>query len=358
MIDLDSVPPSVTATSTFVPGTQTNGNVDVVFECVDAGSGVIPNPIIASSATGFTTSGTNPLTVTLTDVGLGQSARATCTDIAGNTGTANYGGINITREGPTLTAVATTADGQPYTSGVWTDQNVIVTFVCRAPAVIAPPTSPQVASVTRPQIVVASVTNLSVDGSCTDSAGNVVSATFDGIFVDKRLPVMSVTASSGGTAYAAGQWTNRPVVVTFACTDDGIDQSGVATVSEPITISAEGSTAGAHGACTDVAGNQADPAVFLGPVLIDMTPPTCTVSMTPNPVRPPNGQFVGVVAAVRPTDDRSGVLDIVLTAVAGRASDVQGFVIGTESTAGSVRTAKGAVYTFTYVTNDLAGNAS
>lgn len=364
VVAIDSVPPAITGTSTFVPGTQTNQDVDVVFECADTdgGSGVTL-PISVSSTSTTTTDGTNPLTVTVTftEPGLGQSVTATCEDVAGNVSTTTFGGINITRTGPTLTAVATTADGLAYTPGVWTNLNVVVTFVCRPSLAVAPLSSPQVASVTPPQFVTTGVTDHSVDGECTDTAGNVATATFDGIHVDKTLPVMTASASSGRIEYTAGQWTNAPVVVTFTCSDDGPNQSGDVTFSDPITVGEEGTTAGVTGTCTDDAGNRANPAVFLGPILIDTTPPTCSVVVTPNPLRPANNRFVSVVASVRTADSLSGVERYTLESITSNrqnSSDIVGFVPGTASTTGSLRAARGNVYTFTYVAYDRAGNGS
>lgn len=365
VVAIDSLAPTITTSSTFVPGTQTNQDVDVVFTCSDdaGGSGLGATPLTVASATTITESGDNPLTATFTDPGIGQSVTATCTDRAGNVATKVFGGVNISTDGPTLTAVASTADGRAYTSGTWTNLNVVVTFVCRAPASTLPIGSPQVASVSAPQVISTSVTDLTVDGECRDSAGNVVTASFGGINVDKVRPIAAVAATTGGDPYVAGSWTDDPVVLTFSCTDDGPNQSGVATVSDPMTVSTPGTTAGGTGGCTDVAGNRADPAVFLGPILIDVEAPSCTVLVSPNPIVPANGKLTPVGVTVLADDALSGVDAVRLVSVtsnrpATASSDISGFATGTDDRTGSLRSTKGNVYTLTYVVVDRGGNES
>src|SRR5262249_48795222 len=160
-----------------------------------------------------------------------------------------------------------------------------------------------------------------VTGTCTDQAGNSASVTFGtasaGIDIDHTLPIATATATttdgSGATVpYVAGKWTNHDVVVTFHCTDDGPNQSGVASVPPPVTVAAAGTTHGADGACKDVAGNVANPPAFFGPILIDKTPPVCTVAVIPNPLSGSNSRLVSVTATVFATDDRSGTNGSVL----------------------------------------------
>lgn len=364
-VAIDSVAPTITTQSTFVPGTQTNQDVEVIFTCADGavGSGVTGSPLTASSSSAIAEAGTNPLTVTFTDPGLGQSVTARCTDRAGNIATRTFSGVNISRDGPELSAVATTADGQPYTSGTWTNLNVVVTFVCRAPASTSPLGSPQVASVTAPQVIATGVTDHTVSGVCRDSAGSIATASFGGINIDKTRPTLTVAAITGGRPYVAGSWTNQPVVLTFSCTDIGTNQSGVATTSGPQTITAPGATAGATGTCLDVAGNRADPAVFLGPILIDDEAPTCSVLTSPNPIGPANRKLVPVAATVLGTDGLSGIAAVELVSVTSNrpgtaTADITGFTIGADDRTGSLRATRGNVYTLTYVVIDRAGNRS
>lgn len=88
---------------------------------------------------------------------------------------------------PEVTAIAKTADGNPYVAGTWTNQAVTVSFLCDAPAnarVLSPP-----------KTVSAEGANQSVTGTCTDGVGGSGSATFAGIFIDKTPPVVTCSVS-------------------------------------------------------------------------------------------------------------------------------------------------------------------
>src|SRR5439155_12121411 len=65
---------------------------------------------------------------TFTAEGAGQSYTFTVTDQAGNSASATISDVNIDLTEPTISASATTADNNPYTSGLWTNQAVTVHF--------------------------------------------------------------------------------------------------------------------------------------------------------------------------------------------------------------------------------------
>jgi len=67
-------------------------------------------------------------------------------------------------------------------------------------------------------------------------------------------------------------WNNSPVTVAFRCTD-GL--SGIASCSPPQSVQTAGTTAAVRGRAVDVAGNDSTAAV--GPIKIDMTPPTVVI---------------------------------------------------------------------------------
>ena len=90
------------------------GNVTVSWNWSDSGSGLNTSTCPASSTSSG--DGTIPLT-------------ASCTDTAGNTGSASYT-VKVDTTAPTITAAATKADGTPYTAGSWTNQSVTVHFSC------------------------------------------------------------------------------------------------------------------------------------------------------------------------------------------------------------------------------------
>ena len=206
---------------------------------------------------------------------------------------------------------------------------------------------------------------------CTDQAGNTRTITFGtstaGIDIDRTLPVATATATTTNNSdqivpYAAGTWTNHDVVVTFHCTESGGNQSGVASLDPPVTVSAEGTTNGVIGNCTDVAGNHANPPAFFGPIKIDKTPPACKAAVLPTTLSG-NGKLANVYATVFITDDRSGPNGSVLRSITSNnpstaASDIVGFTIGAASYKGQLRGTKGRVYTFMYQAFDVAQNSS
>ena len=369
---IDSAAPSVTTTATipsgagttpYLPGTNTNQNVTVTFSCSDGNSGV--STLEATSASPITKDGTNPLSATLTSAGSNQSVMGTCTDAAGNTTTSTFDRINIIRKSPEISVAATIAGGAPYTAGVWVRRTVTVTFSCTPISA-----ANQIVSLTAPVQVQGPTENRTVTGTCTDQAGNSATVTFGtataGINIDRTLPVATATATttnnSGATVpYSAGSWTNHDVVVTFNCTDNGANQSGVASVDPSVTVSAAGTTNGVLGNCTDVAGNHANPPAFFGPIKIDKTAPACTVAVIPTTLS--GNKLVNVTATVFVTDGSSGPNGSVLRSItsnnpATAGSDIVGFTVGTASYKGQLRATRGRVYTFAYQAFDVAQNAS
>ena len=371
---IDSAAPSVTTTATipsgagttpYLPGTNTNQNVTVTFSCSDGNSGV--STLEATSASPITKDGTNPLSATLTSAGSNQSVMGTCTDAAGNTTTSTFDRINIIRKSPEISVAATIAGGAPYTAGVWVRRTVTVTFSCTPISA-----ANQIVSLTAPVQVQGPTENRTVTGTCIDQAGNSATVTFGtataGINIDRTLPVATATATttnnSGATVpYSAGSWTNHDVVVTFHCTDNGANQSSVASVDPPVTVSAAGTTNGVIGNCTDVAGNHANPPAFFGPIKIDKTPPACTVAVIPTTLSAGGNKLVNVTATVFVTDGSSGPTGSVLRSItsnnpATAGSDILGFTVGTASYKGQLRATRGRVYTFAYQAFDVAQNAS
>jgi len=98
---------------------------------------------------------------------------------------------------PVITASAT-SDGQPYTSGTWTNHDVSVHFDCADNA-----GGSGVGSLTPDQTVTNQGDGQAVTGTCTDNAGNTASATFSGIRIDKTTP--AVTYSDNADSYSVDQ---------------------------------------------------------------------------------------------------------------------------------------------------------
>jgi len=285
-INIDTTPPILTATATtggspYTPGQWTNQSVVVSFTCVDSQSGVV----------------TSPPSVTVSTPGANQSVNGSCTDGAGITSAITFGPINIDTTPPVITATAATADGKAYTAGQWTAQAVTVTFNCTD-------SGSGVSAYTPATTVSSNGGGQSVIGTCTDNAGNTATTTFTPINIDTTVPVLAATATAGGQAYTAGQWTNQAVTVNFACVDN---TSGVATVTPPVTVSGEGANQSVNGTCTNNAGISAS--ISFAPINIDKTAPVITASATSGGVAYVSGQWTAqpVIVTFNCTDSLSGV---------------------------------------------------
>lgn len=92
---------------------------------------------------------------------------------------------------------------------------------------------------------------------------------------DTTAPTISASATTNGSPYTAGTWTNHDVTVHFTCADEP-GGSGVATVTPDQVVSTDGDGQSVTGSCTDNAGNTAS-ASFTG-IRIDTAPPTVTYS--------------------------------------------------------------------------------
>jgi hypothetical protein len=108
-----------------------------------------------------------------------------------------------------------------------------------------------------------STVTLIVNDGIADSAPHSIVVTI----TDTTPP--AITAERTPPPNAAG-WNNSDVIVTFNCTD-GV---GVASLSDPAVVSAEGAGQSRIGTCTDAAGNSAT--VDSGEINIDKTPPAAT----------------------------------------------------------------------------------
>jgi parallel beta-helix repeat protein len=104
----------------------------------------------------------------------------------------------------------------------------------------------------------------------TDDSGNVETASHEIVRIDKTPPVIS---GSPATDPNENGWYNKDVVVEFTASDE---ESGIDTVTQPVTILSEGTSQSVNGTATDKAGNSATATV--SDINIDKTPPTITVT--------------------------------------------------------------------------------
>jgi hypothetical protein len=105
-----------------------------------------------------------------------------------------------------------------------------------------------------------------------DAAGNTGTASVQ-VTRDTTLPTLTATATP--LPNAAG-WNNTDVTVTFAATDN---LSGIATVTAPVTVTAESADHVVSGTATDRAGNRSTLDVH---VRLDKTPPGINLTSPAN----------------------------------------------------------------------------
>lgn len=199
--------------------------------------------------------------------------------------------------------------------------------------------------------------------------------------VDRAGTTPPLTAASVSPGPNANGWNNTNVTVTLNSTDNEPGGSGVkdiiygatgdqniaATIvngaSTAFMISTEGITTITFFG-TDNAGNVE--AMRTITIRLDKTPPTVTCSPNPNTLWPPNNKLVPVNVSVNVTDWLSGPAGFNLVSVTSSEpdsglGDIQGFIVGTPSTSGQLRSQRlgsgsGRTYSFTYSGADKAGN--
>jgi Putative Ig domain len=249
--------PVVTAAATangaaYGAGAWTNRDVVVTFTCTPAtGAPVVHTETVTSGA--------------------GVFVSYDCTDSSGNRTSSSFGPINIDKTAPVIT-VSATAGGQPYAGGS-TTETVVVIFTCTDPGgsgVVAPTIRQEFSSGGSGQIA---------KGTCTDLAGNTASTNFGPIdIVSTSAPQISATYKVAASSYSPGAWTMGPVTVTFTCVAGS--GASVASVTPPVTVTAEGANQFVNGVCTDNGGRQAQ--LSAGPINVDRTAPAMTLqSRTP-----------------------------------------------------------------------------
>jgi len=110
--------------------------------------------------------------------------------------------------------------------------------------------------------------------------------------------------------------------------------------------------------------------------VVDTTPPTIDVSVTPDILWPANHKMLDIIATVTENDSSDQAPSIVLTSVVSNepddakgngdgntVNDIQGADVGTEDYAFSLRAeaaggGDGRIYTITYTVTDTCGNSA
>jgi hypothetical protein len=263
-INIDTVAPVITTSSTYTPGTWTNQSVTVNFTCTDNLSGPViagtQNPIITGlPPLGATVTYSQPgnlasmATVTLTAETAGTTLNATCQDLAGKSAIpVAFGPIQIDITPPTVTATANlnSATGPAYFANTWTNQSVVVTFAC----------SDSLSGVKQGSISASPSFGLqgtyTANGSCQDNAGNTGNGSFGLIEIDTTLPAVLITSPIAQTYIL-----NQQITPNFTCGDNAGGDTTTCTATPSATAYAANAVGPAkfsvHGA--DQAGNVTNP---------------------------------------------------------------------------------------------------
>jgi len=279
------------------------------------GAQVIPTTIVDGTTISFTISAEGETTVT-------YFAR----DNAGNVEVAHTVVIKLDKTAPILN-VSRTPDAN---AAGWNKEDVTANYTASDALSGLDAASPSNGSF----VFNSEGANQSHTFVVTDAAGNTTTATVGNVNIDKTAPTVDSQATAGGNPYSAGTWTNRPVSVSFNCSDTG---SGVADVTQPITLSGEGANQSAAGVCTDVAGNTAN--TSFNQVKIDLTPPVIDVSRTP-------------------TANAAGWNNGNVTANYAANDSLSGLGTGSPASGSFTFTSEGASQSHTFTVTDAAGNTA
>jgi uncharacterized repeat protein (TIGR01451 family) len=242
----------------------------------------------------------------------------------------------------TAPTVAASVSSEPNANG-WNNTDVTVTFS-------ASDELSGIGAVTEPVTLTTEGAGQNVSGEATDLAGNkaIASATVN---IDKTPPIITAVTSPDPNIYG---WNNADVTVTFSASDT---LSGVKSVTEPVTVTAEGAEQDIFGEAIDYAGNIATTSVQVN---IDRTAPVVSVTADPNTLWPPNKKMVDVTISGSATDNTSGIGSTTFTVIDEYATispTLSGFNTTIQLQAWREGNDKdGRVYTILVTAKDMANN--
>ncbi|MEU4606332.1 PxKF domain-containing protein [Kribbella sp. NPDC023972] len=261
-INIDGSAPSTTANNqcTKLNGWCTGDTADVVLTATDQAALAGVKEIhykVDGGAEQVAAGSTKTVTVPLNGSGEG-TVTYWSVDKAGNVETASAVALKWDNIAPTVThtlSPAANANG-------WNKSNTTVTFTAKDDDA-----GSDVANVTEPVTVSTETTGQVVEGSATDTAGNVGKDSVT-VKLDKTAP--SITGAIVSGDMGSNGWYVGPVKVHFTCADA---LSGIAICPDDVTLNDNG-TNSASGTATDNAGNTATATV--SGIKIDRELPTIT----------------------------------------------------------------------------------
>lgn len=180
-------------------------------------------------------------------------------------GSAGPVSVSVKRDGSAPDAPSVSLLPAPNAAG-WNNGDVVVSFADNGD------NGPSgIADCTDPVLVDGETAGRTVDGTCTDEAGNTSVAASTTVKIDRSAPNAPLVTRSPA-ANAAG-WNNSDVTVTFTGNGDN-GPSGVASCTDQVVVDADTAFAGrsVEGTCTDLADNTSAAATEL--VKVDKTKPS------------------------------------------------------------------------------------
>jgi large repetitive protein len=277
-IRIDKTRPTLSGAPTTAPNGAGwyNANVAVKWSCSDALSGI---------------DGACPADSAITGEGEALSSSASVHDKAGNSTSATSPTVKIDRTAPVTQASAPPA---------WNNTDVTVTLTGADGLSGVATTNWKLdggTTQTGTSVPVSSEGKHTLEYSSVDNAGNAETAQTVQINIDKTSPTISHTQSPA----AVNGWNNTDVTVTFTC-DDAL--SGIASCTEPTTLTTGGQNQSVPGEAIDHAGNTVQDHAT---VSIDKTKPEITAKRDRQPND--NGWYNDDVTVTYTCDDAlSGVV--------------------------------------------------
>ena len=249
-INVDDTAPIISGAPTTPPNANGwyHGDVTIHWTCSDALSGI---------------AGTCPADLVIAGEGDNLSATASVDDRAGNHSSATVAGIKIDRVAPTTTSDAPTA---------WQNADVTVNLTAHDGLSGVETTRYTIDGGTAHDATTVAIAGEGVhtlEFWSIDRAGNEETHHAQTVRIDKTAPTIDHTQVPPPNA--AG-WNNAPVEVGFHCSDA---RSGVASCSDPTTLTNDGASQTVVGGAVDNAGNSASDTATVN---IDQTKPTISAA--------------------------------------------------------------------------------
>lgn len=200
------------------------------------------------------------------------SVTMSCSDLAGNVGSATYHFAFVEPSDETQPTISASIWSGTKGNGDWYVSDVVVRFACDdEDSGIPEGNCPPDQTLSAEGVAVSSTAETVLDGAGNESdPSNVIT-----VSIDKTKP--SAQASALPAPNEAG-WNSTAVTVTFTGSDSG---SGLAGCDAPTVLSGDGAGQSATGSCSDVAGNTRSASAMN--INIDRTKPSVTISASRTP---------------------------------------------------------------------------